>query len=116
MKLKWLLFIVPISTFVATVPALSQSLNVLPIGELNQYPEIQKDEADTTIGIADAYSFNESAVTGWYQRPGQMPVFIPDSTLTESMPILFAPDVDSKMIIPMGDKADVGFKDPKDPS
>ncbi len=32
----------------------------------------------------------------------QMPVFIPDSTLTESMPVLIPPPVDQKMIIPMG--------------
>lgn len=30
----------------------------------------------------------------------QMPVFIPDSSLTESMPILISPPVDEKMIIP----------------
>lgn len=34
-------------------------------------------------------------------KPGlQMPVFIPDSSLTESMPILISPPVDEKMIIP----------------
>lgn len=35
-------------------------------------------------------------------KPGlQMPVFIPDSSLTESMPILIPPPVDEKMILPL---------------
>lgn len=31
-----------------------------------------------------------------------MPIYIPDSTLTESMPILIPPPVDEGMIIPLG--------------
>ncbi|CAN5346691.1 hypothetical protein BH23BAC3_BH23BAC3_16360 [soil metagenome] len=35
----------------------------------------------------------------------QMPVFKPDSNLTESMPILTPPPVDEKMIIPFNQKS-----------
>jgi len=35
----------------------------------------------------------------------QMPVFIPDSSLTESMPILTPPPVDGKMILPFNQQS-----------
>lgn len=115
MNLKGLLFIVPISTILAIVPALYQNVKTIPADESGHHPEIQKTTADTATGLGGDYKLNESKITGWYQRPGQMPVFVPDSTLTESMPILIAPDIDSRMIIPMDSKSHKAGIDPTEP-
>lgn len=115
MNLKVLLFVVPISTILAIIPTLYQNVQTIPVGELGHHPKIQKTAANTATGLTGAYNLNESSITGWYQRPGQMPVFIPDSTLTEAMPILIAPDVDTKMLIPMDSKSNDEATDPKKP-
>lgn len=102
MNLKGLLFIVPISTILAIVPSFYQNVKTIPSDKSSHHLKIQKTTADTATGLAGAYKLNESKITGWYQRPGHMPVLIPDSTLTETMPILITPDVDSRILIPMG--------------
>lgn len=115
MKLKWILFFIPIATLATTLPALSNYFKATTFSELDPNPKIQKAAPDSTQGLAPGNGMNELNVTGWDQRPGQMPVFIPDSTLTEAMPIYPAPDVDSKMIIPMGTNSDDTTSVPKKP-
>ena len=51
--------------------------------------------------VPDSFRVNDSQNNGLLF---QMPVFIPDSTLTESMPVLIPPPVDEGMIIPLGQR------------
>lgn len=115
MKLKWILFIITIASMVILVLNHSQNYDNLLASNLNSQIKIQKAAPDSVQGLAPVYNRNDLNGKGWLQRPGQMPVFIPDSTLTDAMPIYSAPNVDSKMIIPMNTHPADTTKVPKNP-
>ena len=106
---NWLLCLLPLSILFVTSPAFGQQRSLLMNGDVKTVntptSNVNGATADTLSSVPADSSL--SGLNGaWYSRPGQMPVFIPDSTLTDAMPVLTPPRVDEDMIIPIAAKRD----------
>ena len=103
MNNKWFTLLVPISLFIMTAPAFSQtSLVSNATVEGNEYNSVSSSfsPADSTHAIFSPDSLITHSFSGWDKQPGQMPVLTP-GLLPNSMPILLTPPVDEQMIVPM---------------
>ncbi|WP_340105076.1 hypothetical protein [Rhodohalobacter sp. 8-1] len=103
MNNKRIPFLVPIILFMMVLPAFSQLptvSNAMAGGDEYQSGMSLFTPADSTIAIFPQDSLLANTFSGWYKRPGQMPIYIP-APLPNSMPVLNPPPVDEKMIIPI---------------
>ncbi|MFO7847497.1 MAG: hypothetical protein R6V27_13110 [Balneolaceae bacterium] len=108
---KWLLYLIPLSAILAAGPALGQQHTLLSNGDLNvgnpSASNVTWAQADSLSHSSASADSTFSGLNGaWYSYPGQMPVFVPDSTLTDAMPVLIPPRVDEGMIIPTAARKD----------
>lgn len=107
MSMKWISLLVPISLFVIAAPAFSQSTflsNAAVDGGDDQSNTSLIMPFDSTAAIYSPDSTLVNSFSGWYKKPGHMPVLIAP-LLPNSMPVLNWPLVDEKMIIPIADVA-----------
>lgn len=111
MNKKWILSVLPFTALMGAVPAFGQQGNTLSNAVHGTTQKSYQTDSfyakeDTSRTIASTDSTLSKLNGVWYRAGGQMPVYVPDSTLTDNMPVLKPLPVDPGMIVPLKSEAD----------